>query len=740
MERPPNSLKPFANRLAQLAMQHNVAEAAGMLAISDLWNSVPDGPRRQSENIRARDATGANNSDRVGIWKRQEKNGKTYFVRSMDMLWEWHLWANIGTIEPKGIRPRIVLIGESVARGYLYDPQFTPATALKVILDSYLGQNSVEVLDLARTDLGFEVKELAVSVLLLQPDAVIIFGGNNWSDLPVDPRLKPYVEQMVREQGIGGLKRLSEGQMEEKTRQLVKDVSATYKTRGVPLIWIIPEFNLGDWKDPISNVPLLQKDANRQWMNHFDLAHEALRSGDLSAASEHAKQMVELDQGMNASGYYILAECSQKLGELDKAKCYLESARDAMVWCPSLNCSPRPHSLLQRVVRVEAENNKHAVVDTPKLFTEHLNGEIPDRRLFLDYCHLSAAGIQITMAAAASHVLRILEGLNISWSVLAKKCAAPTAEVLGEASFLAAIHNAHWWQSYDQVYFYCAQALEYAPHVAKLMLSFIDMQTRTAPMLMCTSAEHLHELGSPLIDRYLFHSNTQQLDRVLLGAMVDALRTVGIDFRESLDQLRQQEHSVTHRRTDLLKYVYCSSALTQDVMGVARQRLGQGRPRNDAQYYRAYWRESRFVFVGQKKCAVQLRLTCRLPKTSLSQGSIYIEVNGEGWGEMSITRQWSTWDILIPGNLIRDNLNDVAVRWPIPEAPEEQIFVPYNDLNHHDFMNWLCAFGEIHSFTASDARKLSQFGKQNDLTCDPGGNEPTSPSAKDLANHRQAPG
>jgi hypothetical protein len=45
------------------------------------------------------------------------------------------------------------LIGESVARGYLYDPQFTPAMALEAILQAQLGHNAVEVIDLARTDL-----------------------------------------------------------------------------------------------------------------------------------------------------------------------------------------------------------------------------------------------------------------------------------------------------------------------------------------------------------------------------------------------------------------------------------------------------------------------------------------------------------------------------------------------------------------------------------------------------------
>jgi hypothetical protein len=57
------------------------------------------------------------------------------------MMHEWDWWANLGRIEPKEAgRARVVLIGESVARGYLYDPQFTPAMALEMMLEPYFGK------------------------------------------------------------------------------------------------------------------------------------------------------------------------------------------------------------------------------------------------------------------------------------------------------------------------------------------------------------------------------------------------------------------------------------------------------------------------------------------------------------------------------------------------------------------------------------------------------------------------
>src|SRR5262245_21445068 len=48
----------------------------------------------------------------------------------------WHFWANVQKIPAKGQRQRIVLLGESVARGYLYDPQFNPAMALQAMMNA----------------------------------------------------------------------------------------------------------------------------------------------------------------------------------------------------------------------------------------------------------------------------------------------------------------------------------------------------------------------------------------------------------------------------------------------------------------------------------------------------------------------------------------------------------------------------------------------------------------------------
>src|SRR5262249_17051846 len=153
--------------------------------------------------------------------------------------------------------------------------------------------------------------------------------------------------------------------------------------------------------------------------------------------SESAKKMIELDKGVNATGFYILAQHSLESGDQDAARRYLEMARDSVIWDTSRIISPRPHRIIQDSMRAEV---KEGLVDLPDLFKEYLSGGLPDRRLFFDYCHLNVDGIRTAMAAAASCVLRSLKGVEIPWNELADRRIAPSHELEAEASFLAAIH------------------------------------------------------------------------------------------------------------------------------------------------------------------------------------------------------------------------------------------------------------------------------------------------------------
>jgi hypothetical protein len=620
----------------------------------------------------------------------------------------WHFWANMGRIEAKGSKVRVLFIGESVARGYLYDPSYTPAMVLQMILDETFGKNKTEVIDLARTNLGYEVKDLALAALQLEPDVAIIFAGNNWGFSQPAFSDMAEIDKAIGTEGMAGVKRVCDEYIKRTVRTMVTEIASEYKSSGVPLIWIVPEFNLADWREPFTNAPYLPGNRNREWIEALDEAQRALCDGDLRRAEELGARIVELDQGTCSAGYYILAECHRLAADACGQRKYLEQARDAQSWDFSITFIPKPYAIAQQILREEVPKFDGEVVDLPAVFKEYLNGEVPGSRMFVDYCHLTSEGIGVAMAAAASSVLRTVKGTDQPWSSLAGEHLTPSRETEGEASFLAAIHSAHLYQRYEVVHHFCTRALKHDPKIAELMFSYIDLQVlNRTPWRMSEAESKIFRLGSPLIHRYLLQRHHDKwLDKVLLGAMVEALEDAGVPARERLDRLYREEHSTRLGETDLLQLYYLQSTNQPQEFEALHSLVW--RVDADAHYFRAYWPASKFVFIGEAGCAISLALTCRLGKFSTDKGQISIDCNGTPQVETTIDKQWSSWDILIPGNVVRDGLNEITVHWPIPDfRTAEALSEVLPKLCRMKYPEYYPIFGEIHSFIASNGSQVS---------------------------------
>jgi hypothetical protein len=699
MKVPPESLKAFCDRIASAAVTADGAQLARLLRLAGMLGEPfqPAGDLAPEETPPASPGAGSGN---VGIWARESRNGETWFVRRMDRAQEWNYWANVGRIEPKGERRRVVLIGESVARGYLYDPLFTPAMVLQKILERQMGPG-VEVIDLARTDLGIEVGDLAKSALLLEPDAVIIFSGNNWNVFAPPLSRMAWMNSVLRDQGIPGLKRFIEEDLAAKVRGMVREVSTVYREQGIPLVWLVPEFNLGDWREPITNAPHLPGTANRDWLECWQAARQAFDAGDLSQAAEGARRLVEIDQGVCVAGLYLLADCSRRSGDLEASRHYLERARDAVIWDTSRNIAPRAYGVAQEALRDEAGGQGGVVIDLPRIFRDYLGEAIPDRRLFLDYCHLTAEGMRVAMAAAAEPVLQAFQGTQAPWRDLIDKQLAPEPEVEANAAFLAAVHNAHWSQSFDVVRHYCSLAAQDSPAIVKVMIRLIEIQTRRAPMLMCRAAEEIAGMSSRQLQHYLLRYNYQQLDRLLIDAMAEALDEVGIDPRERLERMRREEHGIARGAANLLDFYYCSAAQQpQEALWVMPLREEGAR---ESDFYKAYWIDSRFVFVAEAERPVRLRLTCRLPGGAASRGGLVLALNGRPQVSLEAGGAWETWEVTIPGEAVREGVNEISIRWPLPEFPGQRALEAVSDDPVEGFHPELFpCFGEIHAFTAAE--------------------------------------
>lgn len=697
MQSLPETLKSFANRIAQAASPANAIQMVRLLRVSGFFGGPTPDP--------AVGVPPVSNGNNVGIWEPKVANGKVSFLRRMEAMAEWTYWADVSRIEPKGDKLRVLLIGESVARGYLYDPVFNPAMALQIILEQQFGEGGVEVIDLARTNLGFQVLDVALNALQMEPDMAIVWAGNNWNISEPLPSEIAEFDEAVGKHGIAAAKEVIDNQLARTAKRTVNQICSAYESKGVPLAWMIPEFNLRDWQDPLTSAPYLSVDLNREWFELYDEAQSALRDQDFARAASLAERMIEIDHGLCVAGYYILAECSRKANDVESERKYLTLARDATSWDVSKTVVPRPYSVMQNAVREEASRHNVQVIDLPAIFKEHLNGEIPDRRLFLDYCHVTTEGMQVSVAAAACGVLRALKGIERPWQTLVDERVAPSAATEAEASFLAAIINAHCAQSYELVHYFCTRALTCSRDVSRWMLDYVALQTQSSvPARMSETEETMWREGSPLI-RNLLRLNRKRLHKLLLTAIVNALEDAGIAARERVEQICLEEHSVARNATDLLDFYY-SSAGTQS-REIAWLSSADMRYRPDAEYYRAYWPESTFVFVGEAGRAVHLTLTCRLPGPA-HEAPISVRVNGKAQLRIIIGSDWSTWDIDLPGQAVRDGLNDIAIGWPMPEFDAGQALEKARlKLIEQEFPDFFPIFGEIHSFIASNGREVS---------------------------------
>ena len=341
-------------------------------------------------------------SGRIGVETAAlEKGGARELVRDPAQAAEWRFWADVERIAPKRKR-RVVLLGESVARGYLYDPASTPAGVLASMLPGR------EVVDLARTDLTMmELGGLLGGLQALEPDTIVLFAGNNWHNVGFELPDVARLAAAVRERGFAGTRRVFMDEMvRPRARALMDALAATARDLGAKVVVVVPEFNLRDWRsEPTVLAPVLPGEDNAVWLAAHTRGWDAMGRGDLEAAAAAAGAMIDLDEGTSSSSQELLAAVLIARGRTAEARARLEAARDAAFGLLAPH-SPRCPAEVQDVLRGKSAEHGFALVDLPRVFARAQDGELPDRRLFLDYCHLTRAGIQLAMAEVAARLRR----------------------------------------------------------------------------------------------------------------------------------------------------------------------------------------------------------------------------------------------------------------------------------------------------------------------------------------------
>lgn len=637
----------------------------------------------------------------VGIYMAEMVNGNTHYIRDVEQKNRWSFCADVPIIYPKGNKKRVVLLGESVARGFLLDPDYTPAFVLESLLKIHVGLFETEVIDLAETNLGMPgIKRRYRECFALDPDVIVFLAGNNWRADLIDyisvnsAYLERVEEAILATDGIRGIKNSIEDIFREILCSFLKEVGKLSEINKVPVVFVIPEFNLLDFQSSPGQraVTRIANGNISRWVSARDAAEKALAAKDYAELELQAEIMILLDPS-HPLGYELKARGKFLQGCYDEARDCLEEARDTALYCRASSL-PRVFKVIRDTIRNEAATYGIHAIDLPDIFKTHLGGKIPGRDLFLDYCHFTIEGIQIAVEAMASEIVKLLSGKETACMGSAGSIKA-SSETIAMGHLFAAIHNAHWGQSEEILDYHCLQSVKHSPDTHKIMIYYIDMISRNTSNTLCKSFQKLLDFDKmyKYVHALIHPKKMKSMETTLVKAMVKALKYTGIKAEFYANDIRLAEHSVNNRKINLLMSHYHSTCY--DEYEGAKKAFFQARDTS-----------SRFMVIAKKGTEITLDVTLRVPGTCSTLNEITLSVNGIAIERLEGKQKWQTHSIRIPGGHVIDGINMIMFEWPMPDADESMPVRGTPAATRQSKGRLLldiayCVFGELYSLYAS---------------------------------------
>ena len=642
----------------------------------------------------------------ISLWQpRQGVDGETVFVRPDPLpLGDHHAATKV--LQPKkSLLPlRVAFFGESVAAGYLYAPHLTPAQVLEAQLRAAGGADNFEVIDLARTN--ETLPSLAATVrasLQINPDVLVLFAGNNWNLLET-PEVSPYAPsvaarqrygQALREEGIAGPIGLAAEKLRQAAEAAFGAISELAWAVHIPVVVVIPEVNLADWETRQPPV-WLGGDGTARWHDLYAEAGGRLDRTDFAGAIETVQRMRDLDGGNCASTWRLLARAHLGLGDVEEARqaCLAEvdAARYATL---AFLSAPQATTAARELLRDLARRHGFLTVDLREIFAEHTGSSLPDRRLFLDYCHLTLEGIQAAMAAVAAQVLNLsgmLEEMPDWRCLISPSPVSPEAEAT--ARFGAAIHTAHRLLSTGSkrpiLEHWCEAALDASPGIAGTMLDLVAV--RCAPCPAVLTAAQQRNLASPY--RLLLQHGWRwdHLDADLIEAIRAVLERRGHPAGEQIDRLLLEHLAIREDGTELLDAIYLWEPLERffpevmDFEDLSRRAT-----------FRSPWPESSFCLICDAERDVEIEMTVR----TSAPGLVRIALNDRGIGAVDAGEHWRRTVLRIERGNPRRGLNRLTFRWPASPDGEAGFAATVDRLEIGVAADLHPVFGEIFSLRAT---------------------------------------
>lgn len=623
--------------------------------------------------------------ENIGIWHKETKNSE-YYTKDTRYKNEYNYWCRNKKIPARKKGKRIVLIGESVARGFLYDPYFTPAKYLEYLLNYYTEEKDYEIIDLAKLGMTIEILIRTIKQCLeLKPDLIILFAGNNFREsiFLSEQNKKEYILSMKQNNQIHQIYQIIEKKMDDFIAELFLTIKNINKKNDIPFLYIIPEFNLKDWKSNYyEKEQYLITNNSSKWNNLFRHAEMAFESEDFKTARNNYLKLIDMNP-IYTYAYEKIGKTYEMEQERKNARSWYEKARDSryLNWSRASVCTA---AIRDKIIKYANQCNC-TILNLQEKFCELMPESIPGKNLFLDNCHMSSKGIMISMQLAADNIAKILKNKPINSTVFAD-ANGPDNMVEANARFFAAIYNAHIGaQSFDSLCEDIEQAYKYNPQISQLMINYLNLAVKKIPWVLNKDYEEL------LSEHFTIMAQMDEcriLDIPLCNAMLTVLKQeAGIDIISQINSMRIENFGPHNGKVNMLEPYFRENSYVKSV--------GETFYEHNAEkqlFVRFTGPITTFHLISSQACSLRASIVMRIIKKN-QVAKIF--VNDNYVIDLWVTDCWTGHEFIINNKYLRDDgLNQLVIYWP----ETDQV----NEKNSDLIMLNKCLYGEIVQFNITE--------------------------------------
>ncbi|MFI6323682.1 hypothetical protein ACIBG8_39560 [Nonomuraea sp. NPDC050556] len=592
--------------------------------------------------------------DGIGVWDTVSTD-EGVALRRRENAADWFRWADVPYVPAPAGRRRVALVGESVARGWLLEPGFTPAKALAAQLAGD------QVVDLARSNIDIWTLRATLRALpAVEPDVVVLYAGNNFMFAPLDDGYRDVLAAAVRRGGYPEMRRVYvENVILPEVDRLLEDLLRLSETSEI--VVVVPESNLAGWTPAAEiEVPVLPEADLRSW---YALRAEAVAAGDPARAGALAARMVQLDRGLSPVSWRIRGHAALAGGA--PARDFLERARDATPGLLLDHVSGVITPIRKRLLDFARANGlKHVDAGVALSWDEHPS--LPDPACFLDHIHLNDVGIERVMA----HVADAVSGLPAGTTEPGQG-ASPRVRALGHS--LAAGYRALREQPAEAVREQLERALAADPDSTRQVIgSYLDVLETPGPRWTHPAMTGLHADPQTMQVCYQIAQTREHS-----GGYWTFRRVVQELLGRPTDPATCRWRSV-----DLLGRV--------DGRAFRAPNFVPGKA-----FFEATKENTTFHLALASPQGGWLRLVHRLP-----HGNATVSVNGVPVGELPQAATWCRTALQIPASATREGVNTVEIAWPVPRtAYADAVEADGSALARRLFPSVLPVFGALYTAT-----------------------------------------